>query len=144
MSVNLSIKNVPDALAEKLRQRAEANHRSLQGELMAIIEVSVGARAYIEGRDQPSAPETDALAIQTEMHRTYRRDIGASRSSLSKDARPESKKLTLRELVERMRQRFPAPLVTAPGMSSVEIVRQMRDGRDGDQWRDPDHHEKGY
>jgi hypothetical protein len=35
---NLSIKGVPDELAERLRQRAARNHRSLQGELMAIIE----------------------------------------------------------------------------------------------------------
>ena len=41
MSVNLSIKNVPDDLAERLRLRAAANHRSLQGELMAIIEAAV-------------------------------------------------------------------------------------------------------
>jgi antitoxin FitA len=38
MSVNLSIKGVPDDTAERLRERAERNHRSLQGELMAIIE----------------------------------------------------------------------------------------------------------
>ncbi len=38
MPVNLSIKNVPDALAETLRARAERNHRSLQGELMHIIQ----------------------------------------------------------------------------------------------------------
>lgn len=38
MSVNLSIKNVPDPLAAKLRERAGRNHRSLQGELMAILE----------------------------------------------------------------------------------------------------------
>jgi plasmid stability protein len=38
MPVNLSVKNVPDALAAKLRERAERNHRSLQGELMAILE----------------------------------------------------------------------------------------------------------
>ena len=38
MSVNLSIKDVPDDLAERLRQRAQRNHRSLQGELMAIVE----------------------------------------------------------------------------------------------------------
>jgi antitoxin FitA len=41
MSVNLSIKGVSDATAERLRQRAERNHRSLQGELMAIIEQAV-------------------------------------------------------------------------------------------------------
>ena len=38
MTVNLSIKEVPDTLADRLRLRAERNHRSLQGELMAIIE----------------------------------------------------------------------------------------------------------
>jgi plasmid stability protein len=36
--VNLSIKNVPDELAERLRRRALASHRSMQGELMAILE----------------------------------------------------------------------------------------------------------
>ncbi len=38
MGVNLSIKSVPEAWAERLRLRAERNHRSLQGELMAIVE----------------------------------------------------------------------------------------------------------
>lgn len=40
MSVNLSIKNAPDDLVERLRRRAQRNHRSLQGELMAIIEAA--------------------------------------------------------------------------------------------------------
>ena len=43
MAVNLSIKNVPDALADRLRARAEANHRSLQGELMALVESALNA-----------------------------------------------------------------------------------------------------
>ncbi|MEI7536950.1 MAG: Arc family DNA-binding protein, partial [Comamonadaceae bacterium] len=38
---NISIKDVPDAWAEALRQRAARNHRSLQGELMAIIEAAL-------------------------------------------------------------------------------------------------------
>ena len=38
MPVNLSVKNVPNELVEKLRKRAKRNHRSLQGELMAILE----------------------------------------------------------------------------------------------------------
>ncbi|MDP1898863.1 MAG: Arc family DNA-binding protein [Rubrivivax sp.] len=38
MGINLSIKDVPSDLAERLRQRAARHHRSLQGELMAIIE----------------------------------------------------------------------------------------------------------
>ena len=41
MSVNLSIKNVPEDVVEQLRQRASANHRSLQGELLTIIEETV-------------------------------------------------------------------------------------------------------
>jgi len=41
MPVNLSIKNVPDDLAEELRRRAAKNHRSLQGELLMILEESV-------------------------------------------------------------------------------------------------------
>ncbi len=41
MAVSLSIKEVPDALARKLRARAAANHRSLQRELMAIVEAAV-------------------------------------------------------------------------------------------------------
>ncbi len=42
MSVNLSIKNAPDDVVRRLRERAERHHRSLQGELMAIIEAAVG------------------------------------------------------------------------------------------------------
>lgn len=34
---NLSIKNVPQPVVEKLRQRAARNHRSLQGELMDLV-----------------------------------------------------------------------------------------------------------
>ena len=34
---NLSIKNVPLEVVEKWRQRAIANHRSLQGELLAMV-----------------------------------------------------------------------------------------------------------
>jgi len=36
--LNLSIKNVPDHLGDLLRERAAKNHRSMQGELLAILE----------------------------------------------------------------------------------------------------------
>lgn len=45
-TVNLSIKEVPDQVAEALRERARANHRSIQGELMAMLEAYVGARPF--------------------------------------------------------------------------------------------------
>ena len=37
-TVTLSVKNVPVDLAKRLKARAERNHRSLQGELRAILE----------------------------------------------------------------------------------------------------------
>jgi plasmid stability protein len=45
MPINISIKNVPDDIAEELRARAARNHRSLQGELMAIIEEATGQKS---------------------------------------------------------------------------------------------------
>jgi plasmid stability protein len=41
VAVSLSIKNVPDEVAIKLRERAERHLRSLQGELLAIVEEAV-------------------------------------------------------------------------------------------------------
>lgn len=43
MAVNLSIKNVPEDLARKLRARAARHRRSLQGELLNILEESVAS-----------------------------------------------------------------------------------------------------
>jgi plasmid stability protein len=42
---NLSIKNVPEELVTRLRERAQEHHRSLQGELMAILEDAVRPKA---------------------------------------------------------------------------------------------------
>ena len=39
--VSLSIKNVPDDIARGLRERAARNHRSLQKELLSIVESAV-------------------------------------------------------------------------------------------------------
>ena len=55
---NLSIKDVPEAWAEVLRQRAQNNHRSLQGELMAMLERAVhednGPLLSTTSRGQPA------------------------------------------------------------------------------------------
>lgn len=58
MPVNLSIKNAPDDVVQRLRERAERHHRSLQGELMAIIEAAVR-------EERPSTP----AAILAEVRR---------------------------------------------------------------------------
>ncbi len=55
MPVNLSIKNAPDEVVKRLRVRAERNHRSLQGELMAIIEAAALAE------DLPRLSPAEAL-----------------------------------------------------------------------------------
>ncbi|HEY1259728.1 MAG TPA: Arc family DNA-binding protein [Stellaceae bacterium] len=44
MPVNLSIKNAPDDLVARLKERAAKHHRSLQGELLAILEEAVRPR----------------------------------------------------------------------------------------------------
>jgi antitoxin FitA len=54
MPVTLSIKNAPDHVVKRLRERAQRNHRSLQGELLAIIEEAA--------RDRPAANPSEVLA----------------------------------------------------------------------------------
>jgi hypothetical protein len=68
MGVSLSIKDVPEALAERLRLRAARNHRSLQRELMAIVEAAVdpGAAAWPAhgtGSHRPAAPAAPAAPV---------------------------------------------------------------------------------
>lgn len=46
MQMNMSIKGVPVELVAALRERARENHRSLQGELMAMLEAHVGRRPF--------------------------------------------------------------------------------------------------
>lgn len=75
MTVNLSIKNVPEALADKLRARAERNHRSLQGELMAIIEGAVASEALpaaaVRGRESVRRGTKTIEEIAAELRALY-------------------------------------------------------------------------
>jgi plasmid stability protein len=57
MPVSLSIKDVPDELAAGLRKRAARHHRSLQRELMALVEAAVNDAAY-----STREPEADYAA----------------------------------------------------------------------------------
>ena len=52
---NLSIKNVPNGLLNQLRTRAARNHRSIQGELMALLYAAVEPAA--SAADGPAANE---------------------------------------------------------------------------------------
>src|SRR5688500_12063810 len=55
MPVTLTIKQVPEPLAQKLRERAAANHRSLQGELMAILDEATAATASVTEPEESPA-----------------------------------------------------------------------------------------
>ena len=66
MSVSLSIKNVPEELAERLRRRAARNRRSLQRELMLILEQAAApfpaaARGESDGEDSAERMSFDAI-----------------------------------------------------------------------------------
>ena len=101
---NLSIKDVPELLAEALRQRAARNHRSLQGELMAIIE-----RAIREGDESRVA---FAMATTAPASR---------RDSLRRGWK------TIEQVYAEHLERFPEPFTDGP--MSVDIIRQDRDRR---------------
>ena len=63
MPVNLSVKNVPDELAERLRRRASANRRSLQRELLSILEAAAGAGGMPRVVGGPEGPR-DTITIE--------------------------------------------------------------------------------
>lgn len=63
MAVNLSVKNVPDELAELLRRRAERNRRSLQRELLSILEAAVG-RGPAQREGAVGQAPRDAITVE--------------------------------------------------------------------------------
>jgi plasmid stability protein len=63
MPVNLSVKNAPDDIVKRLKERAAKHHRSLQGELLAIIEEAVRPPGRLTPRDVLA--EVRRLGLQT-------------------------------------------------------------------------------
>src|SRR5579862_5536683 len=102
---SLSVKDVPDDLAEKLRQRAARNHRSLQGELMAIIE-----RAIAETEPVHAAPGTRAQTPAA----------GTSESLEGREIIRRGSKL-IEQVAAEHRARFPKAIRSGP--SAVDIIR---------------------
>lgn len=102
---NLSIKDVPEAWAEALRQRAARNHRSLQGELMLILE---RAAAEVGADTKAPSPVADA-GLEADGKAVLRR--GAK---------------TIEQVFADHLDRFPRPI---EGVGSVDLIRQARDAR---------------
>ena len=110
----LTIRNVPDSLARKLKTRAERNHRSLQGEVMAILEQASVAN---------TAEQTDsALSGIRDRKRVEDRNRPERRPSLPMAT--VEKKLTIEEIWERGKR-----LGLSSPNESARIVRKLRDER---------------
>ena len=74
MPVSLSIKNVPDDVVKRLKDRAERHHRSLQGELMAILEEAIGASKPLTPDDVLSEVRRLGLSTPREAAAMVRED----------------------------------------------------------------------
>ncbi len=74
MPVNLSVKNAPDPLVQRLKERAKRHHRSLHGELLVILEEAVR-------RDESLAPKD----VLDEVRRLGLRTPGESARMIRKD-----------------------------------------------------------
>ncbi|KAF1050308.1 FitA-like ribbon-helix-helix domain-containing protein [Xylophilus sp.] len=117
---NLSIKDVPEDWAEALRRRAARNHRSLQGELMAIVEQAV--------RQQDAAVPGAEAGVEAQQHQ--QRQLGRPRI-VGYDARgwPIVRQgwKTVEEVIASLREKYPDPIPNQ--LSSIDIIRQDRDSR---------------
>jgi len=112
MLTTLTIRNVPDSLARKLKLRAERNHRSLQGEVLAILEqAALGSAVEQPAKAYRSSAGTDGPAV---VQRTVSAPLDPT----------HGKKMTIEELWERGKR-----LGIATPDESVLIVRKLRDGR---------------
>jgi plasmid stability protein len=74
MAVNLSIKKVPDHIAERLRNRAMRHHRSLQGELLAVLEESVASERILSPSELLSAVRKSGLKTGEESAKLIRKE----------------------------------------------------------------------
>ncbi len=77
MPVTLSIKSVPDEILKRLRRKAADHHRSLQGELMAIIEQSVLSEEQLTVEEVIARVRRLGLRTPSESMRMIRMDRNA-------------------------------------------------------------------
>ena len=85
MPTTFTIKQVPDALADRLRHRAEDNRRSLQRELLLILEDAAALRV-----SEPPAPawlpELAPMSARAHARTRVRKDVRLSLAELWKRA----------------------------------------------------------
>ncbi len=81
MTVSLSVKNVPAELAERLRLRAARNQRSLQRELLSILEAAAGDERRAAA--VPVRAAQGSLSIEEAAARARKRFPNGTRSSVA-------------------------------------------------------------
>lgn len=123
---NLSIKDVPEAWAQALRLRAARNHRSLQGELMVLIQSAVESESNPNGASYAlgNAQETQPTDPQTESAR-FGTVVGFDRFG-----RPIVQRgwKTVEQVAAELKARYPnGPVLGQP--LGVDIIREDRDSR---------------
>ena len=124
---NLSIKDVPEAWAESLRQRAARNHRSLQGELMAIIEQAVTAGADVDAF-RGDMSNLDRLPLSAAQNRREGRIVGYD--LMGHPIMRFGWKTIEQVMAEMKAERGGAEPAPQPGISlGVDIIREDRDSR---------------
>ncbi|SCC95527.1 conserved hypothetical protein [Thiomonas sp. X19] len=106
MTVSLSIKEVPESLAERLRQRAARNHRSLQGELMSILERAALDDASSNTRSAPPSSSQQDQPQTASAQRGWK---------------------SIEQIAAEHLARFPKPIASGP--RAVDIIRAERDSR---------------
>jgi len=109
---NLSIKDVPEAWAEALRQRAARNHRSLQGELMALVEQAVKQETEV-----PTSPADAAKPGAPRIVGFDKRDWPIVRQGWK----------TVEQVVAELKAKYPEPI--RDQVSSIDLIREDRDSR---------------
>lgn len=117
MPVDLSIKRVPTDVARRLRKRAEAHHRSLQGELMAILRAAVE-----EGGESTTSLAGEAAPVYAA--RTPQRIASASESALIIRQAREGRTCTIADL-----HRFVSALGTPTPDESTSWIQRERSRR---------------
>ena len=120
MPVDLSIKQVPDDIAERLRERARRHHRSLQGELRAILDAATADAAVAS----VSLSERAAAAASGIDATTYRVVAPRSESALMIREDRDGRTFTVQDLFD-----YVSSLGAGTPDESTAWIRQMRSSR---------------
>jgi len=120
MPVDFSIKRVPDEIAERLRERAQRNHRSLQGELRAVIEAAASEPPEPVSEFRERAPAYGSH-LEISSHRSV---APRSESALMIREERDGRRLTVEDLFNHV-----SGLGTGTPDEATTWIRQLRSSR---------------